>query len=66
VSYDVVPVRAQYPALGDGRAWLDGAAGTQVPQAVIDAVSDAYRSGVSNQARPSPRAGYCARTGTTS
>jgi cysteine desulfurase family protein (TIGR01976 family) len=52
VSYDVVPVRAQYPALGDGRAWLDGAAGTQVPQAVIDAVSDAYRSGVSNQGAP--------------
>ncbi|MBA3573570.1 MAG: aminotransferase class V-fold PLP-dependent enzyme, partial [Pseudonocardiales bacterium] len=52
MSYDVVPVRAQYPALGDGRAWLDGAAGTQVPQAVIDAVSDAYRSGVSNQGAP--------------
>jgi cysteine desulfurase family protein (TIGR01976 family) len=52
VSYDVVPVRAQYPALGDGRAWLDGAAGTQVPQVVIDAVSDTYRTGVSNQGAP--------------
>jgi len=52
VSYDVAPVRAQYPSLGDGRAWLDGAAGTQVPQAVIDAVSDAYRAGVSNQGAP--------------
>jgi len=52
VSYDVVPVRAQYPALGDGRAWLDGAAGTQVPQVVIDAVSDTYRAGVANQGAP--------------
>src|ERR687893_164196 len=49
VVFDVAAVRAQYPALGDGRAWLDGAAGTQVPQAVIDAVSDTYRNGVSNQ-----------------
>ncbi|MGH3936891.1 MAG: aminotransferase class V-fold PLP-dependent enzyme, partial [Pseudonocardiaceae bacterium] len=45
-------VRAQYPALGDGRAWLDGAAGTQVPQAVIDAVAKTYRTGVSNQGAP--------------
>jgi cysteine desulfurase family protein (TIGR01976 family) len=52
VSYDVAVVRAQYPALSDGRAWLDGAAGTQVPQAVIDAVSETYRVGVSNQGAP--------------
>jgi selenocysteine lyase/cysteine desulfurase len=52
VAYDVVAVRAQYPALGDGRAWLDGAAGTQVPQVVIDAVTQTYRTGVSNQGAP--------------
>ena len=52
VVFDVAAVRAQYPALGDGRAWLDGAAGTQVPQLVIDAVAQAYRTGVSNQGAP--------------
>ncbi|HEY6423340.1 MAG TPA: cysteine desulfurase-like protein [Pseudonocardiaceae bacterium] len=52
MGYDVHEVRAQYPALGDGRAWLDGAAGTQVPQVVIDAVAQTYRSGVSNQGAP--------------
>ncbi|MDQ4010467.1 MAG: cysteine desulfurase-like protein [Actinomycetota bacterium] len=52
MAYDVAEVRAQYPALGDGRAWLDGAAGTQVPQVVIDAVAQTYRTGVSNQGAP--------------
>lgn len=41
-------VRAAYPALADGYAYLDGAAGTQVPAAVIDAISAAYRSGLGN------------------
>ncbi|MEV4645904.1 cysteine desulfurase-like protein [Saccharopolyspora sp. NPDC049357] len=48
MGFDVEKVRAQYPALADGRAWLDGAAGTQVPESVIEAISDAYRSGLSN------------------
>ncbi len=52
VGFDVVGVRGQYPALGDGRVWLDGAAGTQVPQVVIDAVARTYRTGVSNQGAP--------------
>ncbi|MDQ3761239.1 MAG: cysteine desulfurase-like protein [Actinomycetota bacterium] len=52
MAYEVAAVRAQYPALADGRAWLDGAAGTQVPQAVIDAVAQTYRTGVSNQGAP--------------
>ena len=34
---DVAAVRAAYPALQDGWAYLDGAAGTQVPRAVIHA-----------------------------
>lgn len=52
MGFDVATVRAQYPALADGRAWLDGAAGTQVPQVVIDAVAQTYRTGVSNQGAP--------------
>lgn len=49
VAYDVAAVRAQYPALADGRAWLDGAAGTQVPAAVIEAMSGVLAAGVGNQ-----------------
>jgi cysteine desulfurase family protein (TIGR01976 family) len=45
---NVVAARAAYPALSDGFAYLDGAAGTQVPQAVIDAIADAYRLGIGN------------------
>lgn len=48
MGYDVEKIRARYPALADGRAWLDSAAGTQVPQEVIDAVTETYRVGVSN------------------
>jgi cysteine desulfurase family protein (TIGR01976 family) len=48
MSYDVGRVRALYPALADGYAYLDGAAGTQVPSAVVDAVADAYRRGIGN------------------
>jgi cysteine desulfurase family protein (TIGR01976 family) len=47
-GYDVEAVRACYPALADGWAYLDGAAGTQVPRAVIDAESAAYRAGMGN------------------
>ena len=45
---DVARIRAAYPALADGYAYLDGAAGTQVPSAVIEAVSAAYRDGLGN------------------
>jgi cysteine desulfurase family protein (TIGR01976 family) len=48
VTYDVSAVRAAYPALTDGYAYLDGAAGTQVPAAVIDAIAGAYRAGLGN------------------
>jgi cysteine desulfurase family protein (TIGR01976 family) len=48
VSFDVKTIRAAYPALSDGFAYLDGAAGTQVPHAVIEAIADAYRSGIGN------------------
>ena len=48
MGLDISAVRAMYPALADGYAYLDGAAGTQLPAPVIDAISDAYRSGLGN------------------
>jgi cysteine desulfurase family protein (TIGR01976 family) len=47
-SFDVTAVRALYPALADGHAYLDGAAGTQVPSSVIEAIAAAYRAGLGN------------------
>lgn len=47
-TFDVARVRASYPALADGHAYLDGAAGTQVPLPVIDAIAAAYRAGIGN------------------
>jgi len=47
-TFDVARVRGSYPALADGHAYLDGAAGTQVPVPVIDAIADAYRAGIGN------------------
>ena len=47
-SFDVAAVRALYPALADGHAYLDGAAGTQVPASVIEAIAAAYRAGLGN------------------
>ncbi len=52
-GFDVEAVRAQFPALhrrehGHPVAYLDGPGGTQVPQAVIDAVSGVLGQGVSN------------------
>jgi cysteine desulfurase family protein (TIGR01976 family) len=48
MAYDIERVRSAYPALSDGYAYLDGAAGTQVPAAVIDAIANAYREGLGN------------------
>ena len=48
MAFDVSKVRASYPALADGYAYLDGAAGTQVPKAVIEAISGAYQAGIGN------------------
>jgi cysteine desulfurase family protein (TIGR01976 family) len=48
MPFDVSKVRACYPALADGYAYLDGAAGTQLPDPVIDAISGAYRTGIGN------------------
>ena len=48
MGFDVGAVRAAYPALADGYAYLDGAAGTQVPVPVIEAIAAAYRGGLGN------------------
>jgi cysteine desulfurase family protein (TIGR01976 family) len=48
VKLNVAAVRDCYPALADGYAYLDGAAGTQVPTAVIDAISQAQARGLGN------------------
>ena len=47
-SFDIAAVRALYPALTDGHAYLDGAAGTQVPVSVIEAIAAAYAQGIGN------------------
>ena len=61
MTFDVHRIRAAYPALADGHAYLDGAAGTQVPMAVIDAIAAAYRSGIGNAGGSFPAS---ARSGT--
>jgi cysteine desulfurase family protein (TIGR01976 family) len=48
MQLDVAAIRAAYPALADGYAYLDGAAGTQVPSAVIEAISRAQATGLGN------------------
>ena len=54
IAFDPAPLRARFPALSraqDGRpvVYLDGPGGTQVPQSVIDAVSDYYRTMNANE-----------------
>lgn len=46
MAFSLDRVRGSYPALADGYAYLDGAAGTQVPEPVIAAIAGAYRSGI--------------------
>jgi cysteine desulfurase family protein (TIGR01976 family) len=41
-------IRAEFPGLSDGRAALDGAAGTQLPAPVIDAIVTAMRDAMAN------------------
>ncbi|MBT8227014.1 MAG: cysteine desulfurase-like protein [Dactylosporangium sp.] len=47
MAFDIDVVRQAYPALADGYAYLDGAAGTQVPSCVIDEVAGTWRAGSS-------------------
>jgi cysteine desulfurase family protein (TIGR01976 family) len=48
MGIEVSAIRAAYPALADGCAYLDGAAGTQVPSSVIQAIGMAYAGGIGN------------------
>lgn len=51
MSYDVVAVRAQFPALRAGTAHFDGPGGTQVPEAVAQAVARTLTSPIANRGR---------------
>ena len=48
MSFDLEAVRARFPALGSGVAFLDGPGGTQCPQSVIDAVAAYLRDSNAN------------------
>src|SRR5580693_3188280 len=61
MAFDVNRVRAAYPALTDGYAYLDGAAGTQVPAAVIEAIAETYRAGIGNAGGAFPASGRADR-----
>src|SRR5215470_6994332 len=47
-SLDVDTVRAQFPALASGVAFLDAPGGTQCPQSVIDSIADYLRDSNAN------------------
>jgi cysteine desulfurase family protein (TIGR01976 family) len=57
MTFDINRARAAYPALDDGYAYLDGAAGTQVPVTVIEAIADTYRAGIGNAGGAFPASG---------
>jgi cysteine desulfurase family protein (TIGR01976 family) len=48
LARSIEAIRDAFPGLSDGRAALDGAAGTQLPAAVIDAVVAAMREAMAN------------------
>src|SRR4051812_29094134 len=54
MTFDIAATRSLFPALDDGYAYLDGAAGTQAPTSVIDAIASAYRTGIGNVGGPFP------------
>ncbi len=59
MALDLPRLRAQYPALADGYAYLDGAAGTQMPFSVIDAIGECLPGRARQRRRrvPGQRAG---------
>ncbi|WP_214323895.1 cysteine desulfurase-like protein [Nonomuraea sediminis] len=57
MRFPIEEVRAAYPALSDGYAYLDGAAGTQTPTPVIEAIARAYREGIGNVGGAFPASG---------
>jgi len=59
MGIDVRAIRAAYPALADGYAYLDGAAGTQVPSSVIQAIGAAHAAGLGNSGGAFPASERC-------
>jgi cysteine desulfurase family protein (TIGR01976 family) len=49
MKYPVEGIRSRFPALAPGAVFFDGPGGTQVPQAVIDAVAAYYREANANE-----------------
>ncbi|MFC9081014.1 cysteine desulfurase-like protein [Streptomyces sp. NPDC057062] len=49
MRYDITGIRAQFPALAAGTAHFDGPGGTQTPQPVIQAITDALARPLSNR-----------------
>jgi cysteine desulfurase family protein (TIGR01976 family) len=49
MPFDITRVRAQYPALREGYAHFDGAAGTLMATACADAITDVTRGAVANK-----------------
>lgn len=49
MKYPVQQIRSRFPALAGGDIFFDGPGGTQVPQAVIDAVAAYYRESNANE-----------------
>ncbi len=49
MEYSVENIRTRFPALASGAVFFDGPGGTQVPQAVIDAVAGYYRDANANE-----------------
>jgi cysteine desulfurase family protein (TIGR01976 family) len=48
MSFDLDTIRARFPALGSGVAFLDAPGGTQCPQSVIDAIAGYLRESNAN------------------
>ncbi len=48
MPYNVDEIRSNFPSLASGAVFFDNPGGTQVPQSVIDAVSDYYKTSNSN------------------
>ena len=48
MSFDLEAIRARFPALSSGVAFLDGPGGTQCPESVIDAIADYLRESNAN------------------
>ncbi|MGX1371884.1 cysteine desulfurase family protein (TIGR01976 family) [Streptomyces canus] len=51
MTYDIAALRSHFPALAAGTAHFDGPGGTQTPEPVIRAISDALAQSLSNRGR---------------